>query len=250
MSTIKGDEKKYFGEVKVRLNKYISNSGFCSRREADKHILKGLITVNDKIVKDLGIKIYSGDSIKYRGKIIKEKNFDYFLLNKPKGFIVTNQGGIKIKFLKSLFEKNQFSKIIAHGDMGKLVSGLLILTNDLELIKKLNQPKCKINMIYQLTLDKKIRNEHIDELKKGIILEKEKYFIKELECVDNIGANNVIGVKVFSIMPSILIKMFKKLDYKILAMDRVVFAGFTKKDLPRGRWRILDSKEVGFLKML
>ena len=134
--------------------------------------------------------------------------------------------------------------------MGKSITGLLVMTNDTELIKRLNRPKCKINMIYQLTLDKKIDNKHIEELKKGVTLEEKIFFLQELDIVKNTADDVVIGIRTFSIMPSIINKMFKKLNYKVLKMDRVVFAGLTKKDLPRGRWRKLTSKEVGFLKML
>ena len=105
-------------------------------------------------------------------------------------------------------------------------------------------------MIYQLTLDKKINNKHIEELKKGVTLEEKIFFLQELDIVKNTADDVVIGIRTFSIMPSIINKMFKMLNYKVLKMDRVVFAGLTKKDLPRGRWRKLTSKEVGFLKML
>jgi len=134
--------------------------------------------------------------------------------------------------------------------MGKLITGLIVMTNDLELIDRLNRPKCKINMIYQLTLNKKIDNKHLIELKRGVILDKKKFPLQEIDFVKDTDDEFVLGIRAFSIMPSILTKMFKKFNYKVLKMDRVVFAGLTKKDLPRGNWRKLTSKEVGFLKML
>lgn len=249
MKLKKESKKAVLEKSEVRLNKYISNSGLCSRREADKYILKGLVSVNDKIVKDLGTKINLGDKIKFKRKIIEEKKFDYFLLNKSKGFIVTNQGEVKNSSLEDLFKNDKFSKMLPFGDMGRLITGLLLLTNDAGLIKRLNRSNCKINMLYQLTLDKSVEQKNIQELKKGIILEEKKYQVKELEYVEKTN-NKTVGVKVFSIGPGLLKKIFKKFDYKILSMDRVVFAGFTKKDLPRGIWRRLNSKEVGFLKML
>tara|TARA_Y100000768_G_scaffold127690_3_gene94720 strand:+ start:700 stop:1443 length:744 start_codon:yes stop_codon:yes gene_type:complete len=247
---MKEDKKKDSNKIKVRLNKYISNSGLCSRREADRYILKGLVSVNNKIVKDLGTKVFFDDKVELRNKIIEKSFFNYFLLNKPKGSIVTNQGGTKNNFLKIFSSKDHYSNITPFGDMGKSITGLLVMTNDIELIKRLNRPKCKINMIYQLTLDKKINNKHIEELKKGVTLEEKIFFLQELDIVKNTADDVVIGIRTFSIMPSIINKMFKKLNYKVLKMDRVVFAGLTKKDLPRGRWRKLTSKEVGFLKML
>tara|TARA_B100002051_G_C16681979_1_gene610347 strand:+ start:561 stop:1304 length:744 start_codon:yes stop_codon:yes gene_type:complete len=247
---MRADKRKDTKEIKIRLNKYISNSGVCSRKEADDFILKGLVKVNNKIVKNLGTKVFTEDKVELRNKIVNRSFSEYILLNKPKGFVVSNQGGIKNNFLKSFLKINQFSKIIPLGDMGKSITGLIILTNDKELIKRLNRPECKINMIYQLTLNKKIGIKHILELKRGVVLDKKNFALKELDFVDDSDDKFVIGVRVFSIMPSMLIKLFKKLSYKVLKIDRVVFAGLTKKDLPRGSWRNLTSKEVGFLKML
>tara|TARA_B100001123_G_C14956619_1_gene885916 strand:- start:52 stop:795 length:744 start_codon:yes stop_codon:yes gene_type:complete len=247
---MKENKKKDSKKTKVRLNKYISNSGICSRRDADRYILKGLVSVNNKIVKDLGTKVFLKDKVELRNKIVENSFFEYFLLNKPKGFVVTNQGGVKNNFLKNFSNTNLSSKIIPFGDMSKLITGLIFMTNDLELINRLNRPKCKINMIYQLTLNKKIDNKHLIELKRGVVLGEKKFSLEEIESVEDIDDEFIFGIRAFSIMPSILTKMFKKLNYKVLKMDRVLFAGLTKKDLPRGNWRKLTSKEVGFLKML
>ena len=235
-------------EESIRLNKYLSNAGICSRREADENIKMGLVHVNGKVVTQMGFKVLTGDEVKFDGYRIQKMAPLYVLLNKPKGFVSTAQGGVVKKSVQELIQSVAKIKIPPVGDMGRPMTGLLLFTNDEDLRKKLSR-SASIPMVYQVILNKNITPEIVKQLKKGHIV-----FDKEAK-INNIShlegkSKNEVGIEVHSLSPAALTKLFDSLGLKVIQMDRATFGGLTKKDLPRGNWRKLSLKEVGFLKML
>ena len=235
-------------EESIRLNKYLSNAGICSRREADENIKMGLVHVNGKVVTQMGFKVLTGDEVKFDGSRIQKTAPLYVLLNKPKGFVSTAQGGVIKKSVQELIRSVAKIKILPVGDMGRPMTGLLLFTNDEDLRKKLSR-SASIPMVYQVILNKNVTPEIVKQLKKGHIV-----FDKEAK-INNIShlegkSKNEVGIEVHSLSPAALTKLFDFLGLKVIQMDRATFGGLTKKDLPRGNWRKLNFKEVGFLKML
>jgi 23S rRNA pseudouridine2605 synthase len=232
----------------VRLNKFLSNAGICSRREADENIKMGLVQVNGKVVTEMGFHVSATDEVKFDGTRIQKIPPAYILLNKPKGFVATAQGGIIKKSVQELIRSSTRTKIPPIGDMGRPMTGLLLLTNDEELRKKLNQSP-SIAMVYQVILDKNVTPEKIIQLKKGHLVFDKEVKINTISHLEG-KSKNEIGIEVHSLTPAVLVKLFEVVGLKVLQMDRVTFAGLTKKELPRGNWRRLNPKEIGFLKML
>lgn len=233
----------------TRLNKFLSNAGICSRREADQLIAMGLVTVNGKLVSEMGFKVHFGDEVRYDGQTVKGSPPVYLLLNKPKGFVATKQGGNIKKSVQELVRTAHPEKLAPIGDMGRPVTGLLFLTNDENLRRRLSNAQCKVPMIYQIILEKNINFSDLEKLKKGLSLQDQIYSVRKLDYVLG-GSKREIGVEVDQLGPSVLNKLFEKINHKVLKMDRVMYAGLTKKDLPRGRWRKLSEKEVQFLHMI
>ena len=227
----------------IRLNKFLSNAGICSRREADQFIIMGLVTVNGKSVTEMGLQVQISDEVRYDGQIVKNTQPVYILLNKPKGFVATKQGGYIKKSVQDLIRTAHPEKVAPIGDMGRTISGLLFLTNDDVLRKKLSQSQSKVKMIYKLTLEKKIFVSDFQKLRKGVLLHDKAYKIKKIDYVIG-GTKKEIGVEVENLSPAVLVKMFEKLNHKVFFMDRVMYANLTKKDLPRGRWRKLSEREI------
>ena len=232
-----------------RLNKYLSNAGLCSRREADQHIAMGLVSVNGKIITEMGYQVNPGDEVRYDGQRVKASEPIYLLLNKPKGFVATAQGGVVKKSVQELIRTAHPENVSAIGDMGRPITGLLFFTNDDDLRKKLNNAQKKILMVYQVVLDKSISAAKIEVLKSGIGLRGFVYQVKDVEYIKG-GTKREIGIEAYNLTPGTLSKMLEKLEFEVLQMDRMLFAGLTKKDLPRGNWRKLTLKEVNFLQML
>ena len=235
-------------EESIRLNKYLSNAGICSRREADENIKMGLVHVNGKVITQMGFKVTAGDEVKFDGSRIQKTASSYLLLNKPKGFVATSQGGVIKKSVQELIRSVAKTKIPPIGDMGRPMTGLLLLTNDEILRKKLNQSP-SIAMVYHVVLDKNITPEMIKQLKKGQIIFNKQAKINAISHLDG-KSKNEIGIELHSLSPAALVKLFDSIGLKVIHMDRVTFGGLTKKDLPRGNWRKLSIKEIGFLKML
>ena len=234
----------------IRLNKFISNSGYCSRREADKFIMMGLVKVNGKLITQMGYKINPNDKVICdERKIISEKSV-YILLNKPKGYFSSDTNGKYKKNVLELIKSQKSKKIQPIGKMDRTSLGLLLLTNDMNIIKKLNSNSHKINKIIEVELDKNISKKHIDLIKSDKSIVKSNNF--NIEDINHIKdePKRKIGIKIRFENYKMLKEVFKKLGYKIIYSDRVVFAHLTKKDLPRGNWRYLNSKEINFLKMI
>ncbi|MBO4739411.1 MAG: rRNA pseudouridine synthase [Bacteroidales bacterium] len=232
----------------IRLNKYISNSGICSRREADELILAGAITVNGKIVTELGTKVLPTDEVRYGDKVLQREKPVYILLNKPKNFITTTDDEFDRENVMKLIEGACKERVYPVGRLDRNTTGLLLFTNDGELTKKLTHPQFEVKKIYQVELDKDMSINDFETLKNGI----ELYdgFIKpdELEFVD--GQRNVLGICLHSGKNRIVRRMFGYFGYEVEKLDRTYYAGLTKKDLPRGQYRFLTQMEINSLKMI
>jgi len=230
----------------IRLNKFLSNAGICSRREADEFIAMGLVTVNGKSVTEMGFQIQRTDEVRYDGQIVKSNPPVYILLNKPKGFIATKQSGNIKKSVQDLIRSAHPEKVAPIGDMGRTIKGLLFLTNDNILRKRLSQAQSKVKMIYKVILEKKISVSDFEKLRKGVLLQKKAYSVKKIDYVIG-GTKKEVGVEVDNLSPAILVKMFEKINHKVFFMDRVMYASLTKKNLPRGSWRKLSEREIQLL---
>jgi 23S rRNA pseudouridine2605 synthase len=244
----KGDPLPTFNEDEVRLNKYLSNAGICSRREADMLIKTGVVTVNGEIITEMGYKVKPGDVIRYDGETINAETKRYVLLNKPKGFITTMDDPMGRKTVMGLVRKACKERIYPVGRLDRETTGLLLFTNDGDLAKKLTHPRFKAGKIYEVELDKDVTSVDLKRLISGVKLEDGTSRFDEATFLDE-HDGKVVGVELHSGKNRIVRRTFEALGYKVRKLDRVTFAGLTKKDLPRGRYRHLSEKEVAFLKM-
>ncbi len=232
----------------TRLNKYIANSGVCSRREADELIEAGKIMLNGKIITELGYKVNPGDVVKYENKVLNPEKMVYLLMNKPKGFITTTEDPDERKTVMDLIEGACDERIYPVGRLDRNTTGLLLFTNDGELAGKLMHPSNQATKIYQAELDKPITPEHFEQIKAG--LELEDGFIKPDDVALVTPDAEVIGIEIHSGKNRIVRRIFEHLGYDVQKLDRTVYAGLTKKELPRGHWRFLSEREVVKLKYL
>jgi 23S rRNA pseudouridine2605 synthase len=234
----------------IRLNRYISNAGICSRRKADELIEAGVVSVNGVVVTEMGHKVdpYK-DEIRYNGELLKREKKVYVLLNKPKDYITTTDDPQERKTVMHLVDKASKERIYPVGRLDRNTTGLLLMTNDGELADKLSHPRNGITKIYQLELNKNLTQGDFNKIQFGIELE--DGFIKP----DNIsyvagGSKNEIGIQIHSGKNRIVRRIFEHLGYDVVKLDRVVYGNLTKKDLPRGRWRYLDEHELIQIKHL
>ena len=235
----------------VRLNKYIANAGICSRREADDLIQAGAIRVNGKVVSELGIKIDpSKDKVVYGDQAISGEKPVYLLLNKPKGYITTSDDPLNRKTVMSLVENACKERIYPVGRLDRNTSGLLLFTNDGEIAKKLTHPRHMVTKIYHLELDKILTKNDMLAIAEGLELEDGKAEVDEIAYAGDTGSKREIGLKIHSGKNRIVRRIFESLGYNVVKLDRVIFAGLTKKELPRGHWRFLTEEEINYLKML
>jgi 23S rRNA pseudouridine2605 synthase len=245
----KGDPLPTFNEDEVRLNKYLSNAGVCSRREADVLIQTGVVSVNGNVVTELGYKIKPGDRVQYDGETINAETKRYVLLNKPKDFITTMDDPWGRKTVMGLVFKACKERIYPVGRLDRDTTGLLLFTNDGDLAKKLTHPRYQAKKIYQVETDKPVTTEHIELLLKGIDLDDGRIAADHVEYVKDSKSSREVGIEIHSGKNRIVRRMFEKLGYQVVKLDRVQFASLTKKDLPRGFYRHLTEKEVAYLKM-
>ena len=234
----------------IRLNRFIANSGLCSRRDADQLIEKGEIWVNNKIVSELGTKVDHSDEVKHKGKVLRPEKMVYLLLNKPKGFITTTDDPYERKTVMSLVEKACPERIIPVGRLDRNTTGLLLFTNDGDLAKKLTHPKYNIKKIYHVVLDKALSKQDITTIAEGIKLDDGLIKVDAIAYAEDGIDKNQIGIELHSGKNRIVRRIFEHLEYKVSRLDRVSFAGLTKKDTPRGKWRFLKEFEISRLKML
>lgn len=233
----------------VRLNKYISNSGVCSRREADMHISIGSVTVNGKVVTEMGYKVKLTDEVRFDGRIINPEKPTYILLNKPKGFLVTTKDEKGRKTVMDLVATATTARIVPVGRLERQTTGLLLFTNDGQLARKLTDPHQKVRKIYHVELDRTVSQADFNKIKDGINIRGEKYEVDEISWIQG-ASKREVGIKVSSGSNGLVKTIFEHLSYTVARLDRVVFAGLTKKDLPRSHWRHLTSQEVINLKHL
>jgi len=234
----------------IRLNKYIANSGVCSRREADKLIETGVISVNGKIVTELGFKVSPSDEINFGGQVLRKEKAVYILLNKPKDYITTVDDPEGRKTVMELIAKATKERVYPVGRLDRNTTGLLLLTNDGEMTKKLTHPRYGVKKIYQVTLDKALTKTDMQKIADGIELEDGPVKADDISYVGDAKDKTEVGIQLHSGRNRIVRRIFEHLGYDVVRLDRVYFAGLTKKDLPRGRWRMLTALEVSMLKMV
>lgn len=234
----------------VRLNKYIANAGVCSRREADKLIIAGEIKVNGKTVQDLGTKVTQNDKVSYKNEILAIENKYYVLLNKPKGYITTVDDPFNRKTVMYLVKNACKERIYPVGRLDRNSSGLLLLTNDGDLAKKLTHPKYGIKKIYHVVLDKNLTKTDFQKIINGIELDDGFITVDNMAFVKDNDNKKEVGIELHSGKNRVIRRIFESLDYKVTKLDRVAFAGLTKKDIPRSKWRLLTEKEISYLRMI
>lgn len=232
----------------VRLNKYIANAGICSRREADKLIEAGVVKVNGETITTLGYKVKPTDIVEVEGQKIKNEKKVYILLNKPKDYLTTTKDPQNRKTVMELIKGAVKERVFPVGRLDRKTTGLLLFTNDGELADKLMHPKSNVPKLYHVTLNKNFSGSDFEKLVKGIELE--DGFIKPDALSYVMGKKNELGIQIHSGKNRIIRRIFEHLGYDVIKLDRVMYAGLTKKNLPRGKWRFLTEKEVNFLKML
>ena len=245
----KWDKKNFKKSSKnhlIRLNKFIANSGICSRREADKYIMAGVITVNGESITKMGYKISSTDIVRFNGEKINSEKNRYILLNKPKNYSYKANSFHNTMQLIKNYNKE---KIIAVDNLNKIETGLLLFTNDIHLLKKLSNYNHSIKSIYHLTLKKKLTQSDFNTIKNGIIINNKKIFFESVSYVTG-KSKNEIGIENSYGGIKLIKKVFEKCNYSILKIDRVYFAGLTKKDLPRKKFRHLTKEEITILKRI
>ena len=238
--------KKETPDEKIRLNKYIANSGVCSRREADALIENGLISVNGAVVKELGHKVNRDDHVAYQGRRLNPEQPVYLLLNKPKDFITTTDDPLERKTVMSLVSSACDERIFPVGRLDRNTTGLLLFTNDGELADKLASPANKIKKIYQVTLDKPLTKNDAETILEGLTLEDGPVKVDDMQVLSL--DRTILGLEIHVGRNRIVRRIFAHLGYDVGALDRVVYAGLTKKDLSRGDFRFLSEKEVINLK--
>lgn len=229
--------------TEIRLNKYIADAGICSRRNADMYISAGNVTVNGEVMTTLGYRVKPTDEVRFDGKLLSSEKKEYILLNKPKGFITTTNDEKGRKTVMDLVANATNARILPVGRLDRATTGLLLLTNDGELTKKLTHPTHGVRKIYHVILDRKLEYKDFIAIEQGLELEDGFIQVDEISYVDQ-KPKNEIGIKIHSGRNRIVRRIFEHLGYQVDKLDRVVFAGLTKKDLPRGHWRRLTQQEV------
>lgn len=243
--TIQAD---YNPDAKLPLNKYIARCGVCSRRDAVDIIKSGRVKVNNQVVTEPGYKVQQNDTIQLDGKKIRmQKGFVYVLLNKPKGYITTLDDPKGRRIVSELYQKEIQERIFPVGRLDRNTTGLLLLTNDGDLANQLAHPKYKIKKIYQVQLDKNVKREHLTEILNGLELEDG---ITHVDAISYLNSKSEIGIEIHSGKNRIVRRIFEHFGYQVEKLDRVLYAGLTKKNLPRGKWRLLSRQEVVNLKHL
>jgi 23S rRNA pseudouridine2605 synthase len=230
----------------IRLNRYIAHCGVCSRREADELIADGKIMVNKKTITEMGFQVMPGDKVFMGKKLLTKEDYAYVLLNKPKNFITTTKDTHERKTVMDLVAKASEARLYPVGRLDRNTTGLLLLTNDGELTDRLSHPSNNIKKIYQVEIDKPLLKEHFEEITAGFDLEDGAIAIDDIAILT--ADKKSIGIEIHSGRNRIVRRIFEHFDYEVTKLDRVVYAGLTKANLPRGNWRHLNDREIGLLK--
>jgi len=231
----------------TRLNKYIANSGLCARRKADEMIANGEIRVNGNEITEMGYIVQPGDKVQFHDKVLKAEEMVYVLMNKPKDFITTTDDPQERRTVMELLNGATPHRIYPIGRLDRNTTGLLLFTNDGGLAEKLSHPSSNINKLYHVSLDKGLTKVDFDKITEGITLEDGLITVDELAFVDGMSKKEV-GIRIHSGKNRIVRRIFESMGYDVLKLDRVIYAGLSKKDLTRGRWRHLSAKEIISLK--
>lgn len=239
--------KRQIGKDEMRLNKYIANSGACSRRDADIYIQSGNVKVNGQVITEMGYVVKISDVVNFDGVTITPERKEYILLNKPKNFTTSGEGDGSMRNVLDLVHGATNVKLQPVGRMDKNTTGLLIFTNDTEIIRKYAQPNQKSFKIYQVSLDKNLKYEDLEKMAGGVMLDGHRLFIDEISYIDG-EPKTEIGLKLRTPNVKVVRAIFESFKYDVLKVDRVAFAGLTKKNLPRGNYRFLTEQEIINLK--
>lgn len=235
--------------TEIRLNRFIANSGICSRRDADVMITSGVVSVNGIIVTELGTKVTTKDVVKYDGHTIRPEKKQYILLNKPKNFLATFEDPKGRNTVMQLIKGASKEVIFPVGKMDRSATGLLLFTNDEDMAKRLLSPSSNVKNIFHVTTREKIKPSHLDEIRAGLTLDDGLVKIDQISFVGDGQNFHEVGIELRSGRNNIVKRIFDHFGYNITKLDRVVLAGLTKRDLPRGHWRHLTHEEVSFLYM-
>lgn len=245
----KTEAKQASNPNEMRLNRYVANSGVCSRREADIYISAGNVTVNGKPITEMGYKVQLSDDVRFDGRRLNPVKKEYVLLNKPKDFTTTGRDEHGRRTARSLVSKASKTELKPIGKLDKDTTGLIIFTNDGEMSKRLNSPKNGLRKIYHVELNKVLRSADLKRIQEGLTVEDHMVRVQDVSFVEN-APKNQVGIELSSTRNNIVKRIFEALDYEIVKLDRVVYASLTKKDLPRGHWRFLTDQEVVNLSMI
>lgn len=233
----------------IRLNKYLAHAGVASRRDADALISAGLVTVNGQTVTEMGFKVKPDAAVRYDGRLLQREKKVYVLLNKPKGFITTTHDENDRKTVMHLVRRAAPYRMYPVGRLDRPTTGVLLLTNDGDLTKKLIHPSHGIKKIYHVVLDRKLAGADLEKIKSGVLLREGLARVDAIYPVPD-APGNEWGITLHMGWNRVVRRIFEKLDYQVARLDRVSFGGLTKKGLKRGQWRILSQQEVGCLKMI
>jgi len=233
---------------RIRLNKLISHAGVCARRAADVLIKAGYITVNGQTVNTLGYKVTAQDVVKYRDQVLKVDRYIYILLNKPKGYITTVKDPKARKTVVQLIKHACQERVYPVGRLDRNTTGLLLLTNDGALVSKLNHPSSNIKKLYHVVLEKPLSKADVEKIKSGLVLEDGVAHVDQLEIAE--PDRKSVGIMLHMGRNRVIRRIFLHLHYGVVKLDRVMYAHLTKKNLPRGRWRLLNQREIRHLKGL
>ena len=244
----KPKSKANFNSDEIRLNKYISNSGMCSRREADMHISIGSVTVNGKVVTEMGYKVRLEDEVRFDGARINPEKKAYVLLNKPKGFATTTSEG-KGRTVMDLVANATDAKIRPIGRLGRNSLGLILFTNDEQLHAKFTNSKHGVTRLFHIELDKPLKFEHLKSIQEGFKHQGKLVSVEAISYIEGVSKNE-IGLQIKNTGNTILRLIFDHFKYEIIKMDCVSIGPLTKKDLPRGHWKHLTEQEISNLMML
>ena len=234
-------------DAELRLNRYISMSGVCSRRDADALIIEGRVKVNDVVIQTVGVKVKRNDKIEVDGEIIVPEKKIYIVLNKPKDYVTTMEDPLERKTVMSLIKDACKERVYPIGRLDRQTTGILLFTNDGDLSKKLTHPKYEHKKIYHVFLNRPLEPQDMENIAKGIELEDGPVKADEISYVSTDQMQ--VGIEIHSGRNRIGRRIFEHLGYQIEKLDRVYFAGITKKNLPRGRWRFLTQEEIRILKI-
>lgn len=242
------NSKKMNSSSEIRLNKYVANSGICSRREADVHIATGLVTVNGKVVTEMGYKVKIDDEVRYDGARINPEKKVYVLLNKPKGFATTTSEG-KGRTVMDLVANATTARIKPIGRLGRNSKGLLLFTNDEVITEKFTNSKKGVPRLFHVELDKNLKLDDFKKIRDGFKVEGKLITVEEISYIDG-ASKKEIGLKIKNTGNTIIRTIFDYLKYDIVSLDCVAIGHLTKKDIPRGHWKHLTEQELNTLKML